>query len=334
MKRTVFKLDEKMQEKIQEKITIRRKYLPRFVFEYIESIEDTHSLQTQYEYMKDIHLFLDYLAKEKKEQPFDLYEFNIEDMRNVTEKDVDNFFRYIINYEKEFFSVGGNLITQKFSNHIRGLERKRSSLYNFFKYLFTYYNLTINPFESFQFSVKKFQQKDKIEMYELNRMLDTAYNFNPEPFRALRNKVILQLLAYLGIKISELILLNIPDVWEKRHEIAITRKNGEKDILPIPEEIRKDLYRYIQKRKEIEYVKKGHYEALFLSQQKRRLDPRSVRKMIKIVANKAEINKNITPNTFRYTFASKLWNETKNLELTTALIGNKTLHTVIYTNRE
>lgn len=320
-------VNEVTNQKIERKIEDRKKGLPDFVIEFAEYLESDYSLQTQLEYIKDIQLFLEYLLDSKTITKEKLKELSLDDLKEITAENIQDFLSYVTNYSKEFISVGGNITIQKFANGPRGKERKRASLQRFFQYFVEQNQLPQNPVEPIKIKVKKYSTKPHLVDQELHRMFDIAIASNPDPFRGFRNRVILKVLAYTGIRISELTNLNLSDVSSSRNELVITRNNGEKDYFFIHPDIRGDLYQYLEKRREIKNIQKGHKEALFLSQQMRRLDPRSVRKMIRKIATITGMNIPVTPNTFRRTFGWKHYQEHQDLELTTELLGNRSIST-------
>lgn len=309
----------------------RSNQIPSFVWDYIEDLYRTHSISTRYEYIKDIQLFFEYLIQHHPSfQGLAMHEIHFQQLKDVTEEDAERFLEYLHRYEKSFHSVAGNLTIQFFHNSDRGLERKRSVLSNFFHYCIVHHQLLSNPFDLHCLVVQKYEPQPILADFEIDRLQEVAEATNENEFRGLRNKVIIQLLACMGLRIQELTSLNIEDIWEERHELVIRRKNGEQDIVAIPEEIKDTLYQYMHLRKQEEYVKKEHRNALFLSQQKQRINPRSVRKMLRVVAGYSGIQTPVTPQVFRRTFAWNLRQKGKELEEIAAFLGNQSTETVKY----
>lgn len=307
--------------KIEEKLSHRKLILPKFAVDFLESNDDL-AIQTQLEYAKDLQLFFEFLLESKIVQKDVLFKITVQDLKEIQEEHIQEFLNYLTHYKKMVTSVAGNQTVQEFKNSERGKERKRVTIHNLYEFLMEQQLLSFNPVTNIQLKFKKYQPQPYLTSYELNKMYGVALNENPDEFRSFRNFIILKLLVFTGIRISELTNLNIEDVWQSRNELVVTRKNGEQEALYMEPSLQKDFYRYLEMRKGIEHIQKGHEQSLFLSQRKRRMDPRSVRKMIMLIAKSADVEIPVTPQTFRRTFAYKHFNKYKDLSLTAGLLGN------------
>lgn len=330
MRKVGMLMDEVQLRNLELKIEYRKRILPEFARDFLTSLELDKSPRTQLEYAKDIQLFFEYLIEEEVVDKNHIRELTLKDLKKVTDNDIQNFMNYLTKYKKEFLSVGGNKTIQEFTNGPKGKERKRVSVHGLYNYLIEKNLINKNPTENIRIKVEKFTRKPLLSDQELNRMLDVALFENPHRYRAVRNFNIIKILAFTGIQISELVNLNIDDIWQERNEMVVVRKDGEEESIYLDKKIRYDLYSYLNMRKEIKNVKKGHKNALFLSQRMRRMDPKSVRKMIRKVAGEAGVNIHVTPQTFRRTFGWKHYNEHGDIELTTGVLGNRTTETTRY----
>ena len=315
------------ERQLDERLWRRKLELPDCANEFLRSIELDKEIQTQIEYAKDIHLFLEFLCQEVYKDQKGTTEITLSDLEKVSEYDVLNFLDYLSCYEKEFTTVGGNKTVQEFRNGPQGKERKRASLKMFYDYFIIRGKLKTNPMQNIDIKVKKSEIKPRLSYNDVELMLDAALNTNPDEFRGLRNYVILKVLAYTGIRISELTDISMNNIWKDRNEMVITRKGGYEEVLYINKNIRDDLYGYLKMREKIENIQKGHENALFISQRMRRMDPRSIRKMIQILAEKVGIGIKVTPHTFRRTFGWKHYNDNKDLELTAKVLGHESAET-------
>lgn len=320
-------MDEATKHQLYFKIDNRKRNFPPFAIEFMDSLDEELSLSTQLEYAKDLTLFFEYLIRKKWTDRLAIFQLAIEDMKEITEDDIRDFMEYLNEYEKEFLTVGGNRTVQTFSNKERGKERKRVCLDKFFQYLLEHHGLRKNPIEHIHIEVEKYKLKPFLTESQLDQLCSYA-SFTPyNRFWGERNRLILRLLAYTGIRISELVNLNLSNVLLDEKMLVITRKNGEEDYVPIPSSIQPTMERYIKQRLEIKKVKKEHKDALFLSQRYRRMDPKSIRKMIKKAATEAGIPFPVTPHTFRLTYGIKTYMETRDLEVTSLLLGNQSKDT-------
>lgn len=317
-------------ENVERKIQLRKYDLPEFAKNFIEFAEIDKKPQTILEYLKDIQLFLEYLIEKQIVMKESIQKLDTTDLSTIKESDIQGFLDYLTKYEKTFTTSGGKKTTQEFTNGPKGKERKRVSVHALFKFLIDNKQIKNNPVKNIQVHVQKYNPKPRLTDKQIFQMFEIALYHNPDEYRAFRNYVILKLFAYTGIRISELINLNLNDVWEERNEVVVIRKNGEEESIYINSNIRDDLYRYVDMRKKIKNIQKGHHEALFLSQRMKRMHPKSVRKMIQIVAKEAGIHIEVTPQTLRRTFGWKHYHKHKDLELTKGILGNETTETVRY----
>lgn len=305
---------------IEKKLEFRRTYLPTFTYPYLDSLSLNKSIQTQWEYLKDIQLFYEFLIQSNTVQKDSIKELTLDDIVNLTEIDIYSFIDHLTRFEKSFTTTGGNKTVQVFKNGPQGKKRKRMSIQGLYNFFIEAGHLTHNPVANIRIDLEDIEQSPYISRSVLSLLLEATLD-NPSEYRRLRNYLIIKMLAYTGIKVSELVNMDLGDVWENRDEMVITRKSGEEDIFPVLEVFRDDLYRYKKMRTKIENIQEGHTEALFLSQLMRRMDPRSVRKMITVVTDQAGIDTVITPHTFRRTFGKNHYKRDGDLDSTAHILG-------------
>lgn len=313
------------EENMYWKVFLREARLPKFVRNYLDQLVDL-SLTTRYEYMKEIELFLDYLIENKivnKKVPVHM---ESEDLAALSEKDIKDYLQWTTRYEREFITRSGKKTVQEFRNGPRGKERKRVVLHNLFQHLVEKKLLNHNPVKRIRIEVSKVSDIPVLTRYEVHRMLEAAKN-NPDKFLGLRNYVIIKILAFTGIRIGELVNLDMEDIWRERDEMIVTRIDGEGDVLLIPDRVREDLYKYCDVREKIETVQKGHENALFLSQQMRRIAPRSVRKMLRTVGKIAGVEFPVTPQVFRKTYGRWEYEKTGDIYDIADRLGYKSVQT-------
>ena len=143
---------------------------------------------------------------------------------------------------------------------------------------------------------------------------------------AKRDTMIMNILLSTGIRVSELVGLDIKDVDLLHSGIRIIRKGGKEDIICYNDKVREMLKDYIEYRKKI-ISKEGHENALFLSSQKRRITVRSVENLVKKYAGRASLLKKITPHKLRATYGTALYEETNDLYLVAEVLGHESVET-------
>lgn len=167
------------------------------------------------------------------------------------------------------------------------------------------------------------------QVYDLIHAKDDEYDpekSNPQNISRLRNKLILTLLYSTGLRVSELIKLKIRMIDFDERTIRV-RGKGEKDRLVIFDDSTLELIEeYLEKRGvENEY--------LFVNQRNNILTPRYVQYMIKEYAQKAGINRKVTPHVLRHSFATHLLKNGVDIRAIQQLLGHSNLSTTqIYTS--
>ncbi len=142
----------------------------------------------------------------------------------------------------------------------------------------------------------------------------------------LRDLAILTLFLGTGIRISELVGIDMDDVNFTSNEFSVVRKGGNQDILVFGEEARAALLDYMLDREKMA-TEPGHEQALFLSLQRRRLTVRAVENLVKKYAQIAVPLKKISPHKLRSTYGTTLYRETGDIYLVADVLGHKDVNT-------
>ena len=140
-----------------------------------------------------------------------------------------------------------------------------------------------------------------------------------------RDIAIVILFLTTGIRISELVGLNIEDLNFKDLSFRVTRKGGDQSILYFDYETEEALAEYLEQRK-----MQGSYSLsapLFLSLKKNRLTVRAVENMIQKYARLAAPLKHITPHKLRSTYGTMLYQQTGDIYLVADVLGHKDVNT-------
>ena len=141
-----------------------------------------------------------------------------------------------------------------------------------------------------------------------------------------RDLAILTLFLGTGIRISELVGIDIDDINFSSNEFSIIRKGGKQDILVFGDEARAALLDYMLEREKIQ-AQEGHEQALFLSLQRTRLTVRAVENIVEKYAKIAVPLKKISPHKLRSTYGTNLYNETGDIYLVADVLGHKDVNT-------
>lgn len=329
-----------MKKDIEVKYSIelnkRLKELPDFATEFIQSLEDNTTIRTRIAYCKDINTYLRFLLYELKIAPSDsIIDLKIDEIKDIEEKDIRSYLSYLNHYTVEYLSTSGNHVKQSYSNSQQGKNRKIATLRTMYFYLSRVYGLTdptkhinikINEKVEIKNSLngKEIDELVKIVLSDLSKASEREKMFHQK--LKYRNANIILMLAYTGIRISELVSLEIQDINIEEETFVVTRKGGDQEIMYLSEEMIPYLRDYIEERKLLLDVKVEYRNALFLSSRKNRISTRQATEIIKKYASYVGLD-NVTPHTLRRSFGMALYNQTKDIQLTADVLGHSTTET-------
>ena len=148
-----------------------------------------------------------------------------------------------------------------------------------------------------------------------------------------RDYIIIEMLYSCGLRVSELCELCISDLFLKEGYMRVRGKGSKQRLVPMSERMVELLEMWLQERSEMD-IKQGEEDYVFLShRRKKRLSRITVFHNIKVYAERAGITKNISPHTFRHTFATHLLEGGANLRAIQAMLGHESIGTTeIYTH--
>ncbi|MCK5521426.1 MAG: tyrosine-type recombinase/integrase, partial [Candidatus Marinimicrobia bacterium] len=154
-----------------------------------------------------------------------------------------------------------------------------------------------------------------------------------DEFIRLRDLTIFEIFYGCGIRLSELIAINIVDCNLREGLLRVTGKGNKQRVLPIGKNASKSIENYLSLRRE-RFGSTRSSDALILSRQGKRISPRAVQKRVE--KNMKRVNQNLrkaSPHILRHSFATHLLDNGADLEAVRALLGHEDLATTqIYTH--
>jgi len=302
--------------------------LPTMCADFIRAIEPTTQPLTRYVYCCDMKLFFNFLMRE-------IPAFADKKVVGLTPSDIALITARDIHIYLEYLSLYVNEDDEAITNSESGRMRKLASLRTFYKYLFM--NELITTDVSRLVSMPKRHEKPilRMEIDEVARMLDmveTGEGFNQHQQKyneqtKVRDLAILSLFLGTGIRVSELVGIDIGDVDFNINGFMVTRKGGNQAVLYFPDEVGDALRAYLEQRSNIAAVP-GHENALFLSIQRKRMGVRSIENMVKKYATlAAPLKKRLSPHKLRSTFGTNLYQETGDIYLVADVLGHSDVNT-------
>lgn len=165
---------------------------------------------------------------------------------------------------------------------------------------------------------------------EINKLIDAIDDSKPE---GLRNKAILETLYSCGLRVSELVDLRLSNLHFEQEFLKIGGKGEKERLVPISKRAIEDIKKYlINSRKKLN-IEKGFENIVFLNRRGKKLSRVMIFTIIKNLADKINLKKNISPHTFRHSFASALVQGGADLRTVQEMLGHESiLTTEIYTH--
>ncbi|MCD8260181.1 MAG: site-specific tyrosine recombinase XerD [Bacteroides sp.] len=211
----------------------------------------------------------------------------------------------------------------------RSQARILSGVRSFYRFLSLYDYLETDPTELLESPKQGFKLPEVLTVQEIDRMI-ASIDLNKKEGQ--RNKAIFEILYSCGLRVSELISLKLNDLFLEEGFIRVEGKGSKQRLVPVSEKGIKEIRYYIPDRNQIE-TKKGFEDILFLSRRGTGLSRIMIFHMIKEAAREAGIQKNISPHTFRHSFATHLLEGGANLRAIQAMLGHESVATTeIYTH--
>ena len=317
------------QEDIENTKRIRGilKELPPFCTDFFRGIEPRTSARTRLAYAYDLKTFFDFLKQVNPElKTKELRDFPLSILDEIKLMDLEEYMEYLKCYSTEK--------REDLMNTERGIMRKVSTVKSFYNYFYRTERIQNNPASLLQ--LPKIHEKEiiRLDVDEVARFLDEvedgecltekqkAYHAKTK----LRDLAMMTLLLGTGLRVSECVGLNINDVDFRNGGLRIHRKGGKEVIVYFGAEVEYALQDYLSEREHI-VPEEGSEEALFLSMQRKRINVRSVEKMVKKYAQLVTPLKKITPHKLRSTYGTNLYRETGDIYLVADVLGHSDVNT-------
>ena len=154
------------------------------------------------------------------------------------------------------------------------------------------------------------------------RRLSVAAGRHRGQFLALRNQAIVATFLMTGLRLAELIGLNLRDVSLPKRSLRVVRKGQEEHSVPASEELVRILRPYMRARRQ-----RAESRALFISLNNSRIGRSTIWHLIRNCVRQAGIRRRVSPHTLRHSFASALLIQGENLQTIRALLNHKSIAT-------
>ena len=206
-----------------------------------------------------------------------------------------------------------------------------SGIRAFYSYLTLEKLVEINPTELLEGPKIKRKIPDTLSVSEMNHLLQSV---DMSGDHGQRNRAMLETLYACGLRVSELIQLKISNLYRSEGFVRVIGKNNKERLVPIGSEALHQIDLYIEGvRRGMTNIHKDHTDTLFLNRRGKGLSRVMVFLIIKEAVAIAGITKNVSPHTFRHSFASHLVEGGADLRAVQEMLGHESITTTeIYTH--
>jgi integrase/recombinase XerC len=279
---------------------------------------------------KSVRSFLEYLEVERNYSPNTLRSYD---------SDLHHFVSYLLSKDVHSLEkVQKNLLRAYFSNLLdegltrKSIARKIASLRSFFRYAKRHKIITSNPTLTLISPKLEKRLPHFLDESAIKRLFDSVDLTTP---LGRRNAAILELFYSTGMRLNELIQLNVDDVDFSEGVVKVTGKGSKQRILPVGRRALQAMRAYLADRQKLVLdVKQGKEQAaLFLTQKGDRFYPEAVIRMVKSAIGKVSELEKRSPHVIRHSFATHLLNRGADLRAVKELLGHESLSTTqVYTH--
>ena len=211
----------------------------------------------------------------------------------------------------------------------RSQARIISGIKSFYNFLLLDDYIEVSPCELLESPKIGLKIPDVLSVEEIDLLISHIDRSKPE---GQRNRAILELLYSCGLRVSELINLNITDIYPEELFIRVLGKGSKQRLVPISETALHEIKLYFLDRHKAP-IKKGHEDAVFLNRRGQRLSRVMIFYIIKELLAETGIKKKVSPHTFRHSFATHLLEGGANLRVIQQMLGHERITTTeIYTH--
>jgi integrase/recombinase XerD len=205
-----------------------------------------------------------------------------------------------------------------------------SGLRSFFRYCQLEQIAPKNPTELLQAPKSQRKLPEVLSFAEIEAMIAAIDLSKPE---GTRNKAILETMYSCGLRVSELVNLKLSGLYPDLGFVRVIGKGDKERLVPIGKDALHYIQLYVETTRRHLLIKKGEEDIIFLNRNGRRLSRVMIFYIIKDLALIAGITKNISPHTFRHSFATHLVEGGADLRAVQEMLGHESITTTeIYTH--
>ena len=263
---------------------------------------------------KQIKNFLEFLEIDKKVSKNTLQSY---------ERDILQFDKYLSDKKMNYSKINQEDI-KEYLNHLQEIGKKTSSISrslasirSFYQYESRVKKIKNNPTEGVQAPKVEKHAPSILSSQEVELLLDQPKDVD---LKGTRDKAMLEFAYATGMRVTEMISLNIEDVDVENSTVVCKTANKQR-VIPLGSMSLKALKEYIEDARPI-LVRDEEEKALFVNINGRRLTRQGFWKIVKYYKDQAHITKDITPHVLRHSFATHLLQNGADLKSIQTMLGH------------
>ena len=267
-------------------------------------IERNFSQNTRESYNNDLKRYLMFMQESARE------------MRGITASHIERFISELYETGLEASSMARNI----------------SAIRSFHKFLVIERSLDTNPAETLHLPKQARYLPTVLTVEETMHLLEAPLSTTPQSKFATRDKALLELLYATGVRVSELVNLQQQSLYLEAGFVRIFGKGSKERLVPVGDSAVKWINEY-RTGLRLSLVKGYSDDYIFLNSRGKKLSRMAIYSMVQHYAQLAGIEKNISPHTFRHTFATHLLEGGADLRAVQEMLGHSSIVTTqIYTH--
>lgn len=277
---------------------------------------------------KYLAAFLDYLRDQRRYSPHTCKSY---------QRDLELFYDYLETQQYDAISLENGQAIRRFASarhrqkiSPRTIQRQLSAIRSYYNYLIKQGLATSNPADLVQAPKSENHLPNTLDVDQLQQLL----NFSAKTTIEKRDKAILELFYSSGLRLSELVQLDLSNIDLKQSLIQVIGKGNKARQLPIGRIANQAIKDWLKVRDQ--FLKESlddQTQAVFLSKQCKRISTRSIQQRVKYWATKQGLAENLHPHLLRHSFASHMLESSSDLRAVQELLGHSDINTTqIYTH--
>ena len=263
--------------------------------------------------------------------------------KSLSENSIEAYLNDVFKLEKYFTESGNDVspVNVTYSDlkaflawygshnlNTRTQSRVLSGVRAFFRFLLIEGEIEENPASLIESPKIGLKLPEVLSVVEIDRIISEIDLSKPEGHR---NKAIIETLYGCGLRVSELVNLRLTDIHYSEEFVVVTGKGNKQRLVPVSNKALKEIDIYKQDRNRLPVIRDQNI--LFLNRRGSRLTRAMIFTIIKDLAARAGIRKNISPHTFRHSFATHMIEAGADLRAVQEMLGHESiLTTEIYTH--